>query len=391
MIELEWWHALMVGALFFGLGWGAGRVDLGAVVRSATELPRAYLRGLNYLLQGRRDEALAALSEAAEEHRAPPELLLAVAALRRERGEFGAAIAIHRALAKREELPESVRLEVAAELAVDFHRAGMLDRAETAYRALLGGPRDEWARAALVAIFESEREWRGALELLGTAPTPLPGAREHYAHLCCELAEEALAKGDLGEMRRLLEEAAATRGAPLRVLLLSGDLKAAEGLWEEALAAWQQIEGVAPAGLALVIRRLATVWPIEGRSTLLPTVRGWLQRHPEVDGWEWAVDLELENGCSEEAYRSVQAALRTAPSWQVLEQFFRVAAWRAPEPWRADFDRARDLLRSSLVRLARYACQACGFRAREHYWRCPACGGWGTFPPSRSLEIKERE
>jgi len=31
-------------------------------------------------------------------------------------------------------------------------------------------------------------------------------------------------------------------------------------------------------------------------------------------------------------------------------------------------------------------CDACGFKARQFFWRCPACGGWETFPPRRLEE-----
>ncbi|MEJ5269648.1 MAG: hypothetical protein WHS85_05505, partial [Hydrogenophilus sp.] len=84
MIWDQWWYALLIGALFFALGWIAGRIDLRAVTRAASQLPRAYLTGLNHLLHGRRDQALEALLAAAELHPGPVELQLALAALMRE-------------------------------------------------------------------------------------------------------------------------------------------------------------------------------------------------------------------------------------------------------------------------------------------------------------------
>ena len=31
-------------------------------------------------------------------------------------------------------------------------------------------------------------------------------------------------------------------------------------------------------------------------------------------------------------------------------------------------------------------CDNCGFRARQYYWRCPACGEWEMYSPRRTEE-----
>jgi lipopolysaccharide biosynthesis regulator YciM len=38
--------------------------------------------------------------------------------------------------------------------------------------------------------------------------------------------------------------------------------------------------------------------------------------------------------------------------------------------------------------LAAYLCANCGFKARQFYWQCPACGGWETFAPRRTAELE---
>jgi lipopolysaccharide biosynthesis regulator YciM len=51
---------------------------------------------------------------------------------------------------------------------------------------------------------------------------------------------------------------------------------------------------------------------------------------------------------------------------------------------RHDLELVRSLVHSHTQRLARYRCENCGFKARQFYWVCPACGGWETYPPRRS-------
>ena len=53
---------------------------------------------------------------------------------------------------------------------------------------------------------------------------------------------------------------------------------------------------------------------------------------------------------------------------------------------RADWpDNARQSMRDAVARAARagqrYRCAACGFEAQRHFWQCPGCLGWDTFPP----------
>jgi lipopolysaccharide biosynthesis regulator YciM len=47
----------------------------------------------------------------------------------------------------------------------------------------------------------------------------------------------------------------------------------------------------------------------------------------------------------------------------------------------------RPLLGQHTRRLSQYRCTACGFRARAHYWQCPACSAWETYPARRVEEL----
>ena len=37
--------------------------------------------------------------------------------------------------------------------------------------------------------------------------------------------------------------------------------------------------------------------------------------------------------------------------------------------------------------LTRYRCAACGFEAQLHFWQCPGCQTWDSFPPRRIEEL----
>ena len=37
--------------------------------------------------------------------------------------------------------------------------------------------------------------------------------------------------------------------------------------------------------------------------------------------------------------------------------------------------------------LTRYRCAACGFEARQHFWQCPGCQSWDSYPARRIEEL----
>jgi lipopolysaccharide biosynthesis regulator YciM len=47
----------------------------------------------------------------------------------------------------------------------------------------------------------------------------------------------------------------------------------------------------------------------------------------------------------------------------------------------------KNLVHSHAQALSVYLCANCGFKARQFFWQCPACGGWETFPPRRTAEL----
>jgi lipopolysaccharide biosynthesis regulator YciM len=48
----------------------------------------------------------------------------------------------------------------------------------------------------------------------------------------------------------------------------------------------------------------------------------------------------------------------------------------------------KSLVHSHAQALSVYLCSQCGFKARQFFWQCPACGGWETFPPRRTAELE---
>ena len=57
-----------------------------------------------------------------------------------------------------------------------------------------------------------------------------------------------------------------------------------------------------------------------------------------------------------------------------------------PADRRADLELVKNLVHQHTRSLAMFRCDHCGFRARQFYWHCPACGEWETYSPRRTEE-----
>ncbi len=116
-------------------------------------------------------------------------------------------------------------------------------------------------------------------------------------------------------------------------------------------------------------------------------LRAYLEQYPLLDLLEVVYQLVLECEGTEAAYRLVKAELQRNPTLLGLDKLLTARMPLVAEETRPDVELARTIVQGYTRRLARYRCSDCGFKARQHYWRCPACGGWETYPPRRTEEF----
>jgi lipopolysaccharide biosynthesis regulator YciM len=387
-MEIEsWW--LLALPFFFALGWLAARIDIRQVVHESRALPRSYLSGLNFLLNEQSDKAIDAFIEAVRIDPQTVELHFALGSLFRRRGETDRAIRIHQLLVDREDLSEEQRLHALGELGQDFLKAGLLDRAEAVFLRLRGARGDEMASRYLLEIYQQEKDWVKAIGIVRELPAHegLHWQRE-IANFHCELAVQALADSRFEDAGEHIAAALASSRRCIRASLIQGDLLAAQGRDEEALEAWKRIESQDPVYLALAAQRVMDAYRRLGRvgqgHTLL---RSWLERHPSLDLLDELFHWELDKDGAQAAYELVREELRRNPTLLGLDKLLEAALLTAPAEHRGDIELVKQLIHGHTRKVARYRCDTCGFKARQFYWRCPACGGWETYPPRRTEEF----
>lgn len=386
-MDFEYWWLIGL-PVFFTLGWIAARLDLGHLVRESRELPKSYFRGLNFLLNEQPDKAIEAFIEVARIDRETLELHFALGSLFRRRGETERAIRMHRNLLDRGDLGDDERLQALFELGQDYLKAGLLDRAEDAFLRLVDTPHGLAARRYLLEIYQQEKDWPRAIELARSiandAPDEFPS---QIAHLGCELALVQYARDDadaaLGQLQLVLRE----NPSSVRANILIGDIHAAKGRHDEAIDAWKRLEAQDPQYLALIGQRLVDSHNAMGRpADALLLIGNYLNAHPGLDLLDVAADAALSMNVPERAHQILKEQLRKYPTLRGLDKLLEVQLNVTSMDRRPDLELIRGLIHGHVERLSRYRCDNCGFKAKQHYWHCPACGKWDTYAPRRHEE-----
>jgi len=385
-MDFELWWLLPIPALFFGLGWIAARIDIKHLLRESRALPLSYFRGLNFLLNEQPDKAIESFIEVVKVDPQTIDLHFALGSLFRRQGEIERATRMHQNLLDRPNLPADKREAALFELAQDFHRAGLLDRAEELFTKLDGTAFEHPSLGFLISIYEQEKDWPKAIAV--TRRMEAIAKRPYFkeiAHYYCELAQAALLKQDIAEARANIELALGEYRACTRATMLLGDLELQEGNVDAAIAAWQRIESQNPTFLSLVAERLADAYRRQGSTAQALRVVGAYQRdYPSLDLLNTMFTLTLAEEGSEAAGALIKEELARNPTLLGLDRLLEAQLLAAPAERRNDLELVKQLVGQHIKRLGLYKCEQCGFRARQYYWRCPGCGKWETYSPRRT-------
>jgi len=404
-VDFEPWWLIFVPVLF-ALGWLAARFDIRQMLRETRSLPDSYFRGLNFLLNEEPDRAIDAFVEVAKLDPETTELHFALGSLFRRRGEMERAIRVHQSLLNRSDLPAAEREHAQHELAQDFLKAGMLDRAENGFEQLKDTRYALPALRSLIRIYESEHDWPRAIEavktLQGLVDEPVP----QLVHYYCEQAQTALSAkpADIDAAHKALDAAdhalstidpASSKGAMVRTAMLRARLALIEQDPKRERLYLESIMTDAPEYAGLVAEQvLANYRAANQEAAGLDVLQKQYARHASLDLFNVLFrELRAQQGAAT-SWAFARNALRSHPSLLGLDRLLEAelanpesGAEQAPVPG-ADLTLLRSLIHKHTQRLDRYACRSCGFQARRFYWQCPGCNAWETYAPRRLEELE---
>ena len=362
----------------FVLGWLASRLDLRQLRIENRQAPKAYFRGLNFLLNEQQDQAIDAFIEAVQKDPDTTELHFALGNLFRRRGEYERAVRVHEHLLSRGDLSRADRQRAQHALALDFLKAGLLDRAEEALRKLEGSAFEGQALLALLAIYERTRDWGQASEIArkldALGQGNFSGRQAHY--LCEQAISSPPAQAEL-----LLRQAMKTAPDAPRPGIDLAALQRRAGDSTAAFHTLARLAHAAPAVIPLVAAPLTDAAIDDGRQAQgLDILHASYELSPSLDVLEGIVALEPDRTVAREWYVK---HLEREPS------LVAAAKWLAGEKLEHEqfHPHVQNALDHAVKPLTRYRCAACGFEAKQHFWHCPGCQAWDSYPARRVEEL----
>jgi len=391
-MEFEFWWLITL-PLFFGLGWIAARVDLKQLLVESRTLPAAYFKGLNFLITNQHDKAIESFTEAVQANSDSFELHFALGSLFRRRGEVDRAIHLHIDLLKNKDLAPQQKLAVSAELAQDYLKAGLFDRAEELFESLHDDRYRQPALRALLEIYVREREWDRAIKC-ATELERLSGVtfKQEISHYYCEKAVNSKLVSDIENAQKDLNLALDMNKNCVRANVLLGDLAFEAGKIEDAISFWKRIEFQNPEYLGLIAPKLLNGYrALHQINEGLNLLKSYLSSYQLTALFNVLYEATLAEKGAESAAKLARNALIKQPSLTTLDQLLQARTLienskktTLTEQQMQDTQLMQQAIRHAIGNKQAYVCQQCGFKARFHHWQCPACNAWEALPAEPS-------
>jgi lipopolysaccharide biosynthesis regulator YciM len=315
-------------------------------------------------------------------------LHFALGSLFRKRGEVDRAIHLHLNLLNKNELAPQQKLAVTAELAQDYLKAGLLDRAEELFESLDDDRYRQPALRALLEIYVREREWERAIKA-ATELERLSGVpfRIEISHYYCEIAVESKLANDTKTAKVNLEQALNTNKNCVRANVLLGDLEFEADAHEAAISTWKRIEFQQPEYLGLIAPKLLSSYrALNQTADGLALLRTYLQTYQLSSLLNVLYEATLTEEGAESAAKLARNELIKKPSLSTLDQLLQARAiveTSNPQSKNAipqDTQLMQQAVRHAIGNKTAYHCEQCGFKAKYHHWQCPACNAWEALP-----------
>lgn len=388
------WALLLLLPVAAASGWYVRGRRVDTADDADTPLHVDYLRGIHHLVNDDSDRAIEAFVRALDVDNDTVETHLALGKLFRRQGEVDRALRIHENLVARPNLSASNRNLARYELARDYLRAGVLDRAENLFRDLVEQNLFlDRAMSGLITIYEQERDWPRAIEITRRLEKARGySLRPVIAQYYCELAEQAREGGARDTMRQYLKRARAAYKDCVRASLLRGALAESDHDLRLAIRIYRQVMKQDAEFISEVIVPLYRCY--DGLHDLcgfgvylqeVMAVTDSVQPHIAY------ARLLHEQQKTDEGIAHLSRYLQQQSNWIGFNQLLNLTRARTHGGLTGPLDSLRQSLDRIIERQAIYHCGHCGFSGRYLHWQCPSCRQWNSMVPVRDIQPQPRQ
>ena len=324
------------------------------------------------------------------------DIYLALGNLFRAKGDIERAVMIREGLILRPDLNTQYKARSFFELGIDYQRAGMIDRALSAFKEATNlGYSESVVTAELAALYADSGDFARA-----TMEYERLGHSLAQAHYLVRLAEETAASGETGKAQRMIKKALKVYPGSIEGWCAIICMAALECDWRKMATNLQKgLEHITPPLRFLLLDALLDV---HGKA--YATSKGT----PEEKGAfaRTVCDMVLPVLEKQDPHLLLHfygaLLLRQANDTEGVEIWLAKALVVQPDFWAARLEallvavEKEDVppvaalqvtyLAEQLRHIRRFICTACGLRQNNVFYRCPRCGSWHSISFRLSLQ-----
>jgi lipopolysaccharide biosynthesis regulator YciM len=362
-----WLFLLILAAIIIGWLLGRWQPFNKSSTRQADIFSEKYAKGLNYLLADDSDNAIKIFTDLIEVNKDTIEIHIALGNLFRSKGEVDRAIKIHQNLLARPNLTRRQRHMAIAELASDYLKAGLLDRAEKLYREMIelnADPQQAYRR--LLDLYITEKSWEDAekcAQVLYKMGEPEAGIV--YSQCLCEIASGAIESGNHRLARKSLDRALEVDAGCVRAALILIRLHLKTDNTATAKGIFLRLIRQSPEYMGLYIEPARQIYHNNESRVYQEFLQDQYRQHPS-SRLLFLSDI-LNKSPSFEAFEFALRFLKTNPdqlgeTWDALSTFLETLQNKKIE----------------------YICSRCGYGSHTIQWLCPSCRNWASMKPEKA-------
>jgi len=365
-------------------GWLIGRKGkVESAERACQETTKTYVEGLNYLLSDEEDKAVDLFLQLSQDSNASIEIHFALANLYKRRGEVERAIRIHQHLIAKPTLDRALHNRALYELALDYLKAGLFDRAEALFIELRNDRQlGEHSSHQLLIIYRQEKEWEQAAAICEQLIKSDPDLKTELSHYYCEMAEHSLSHNENRQTKRLTKQALNADPKCTRATLIEGELYFRQDQLKQAIKAYKRVEEQDPEFLPRVLPIMVKAYvEIKKQHELVEYIDNLLQKYPTISLASAIYKTEFPGELKNRVRDILSRYLHNHPSILTIKYLLEERQGNNEGP----LPNIKQVVEKLWQSDESYVCTKCGFLSKTFYWNCPSCKSWSTMKIDNNL------
>ena len=378
------WSVFPFLLITLGVGFLIGKRFSPKHIQEAKESKIAFLSGFRYLLSKESDRAIEAFMKAVSLDTETVETYFALASLFRDKGEIERAIGIHQSIITRPHLDQAIRLQALYDLALDYKKAGLFDRAIDIFKEVIRrNPQKKEAYLELANVYQVLKDWDSAYAVIHRLDK-ITG-KDHsimLAHFQTEIGKK-LQMEDKRRAEDAFKKAIKINKKCIDAYLHLGDLYLKQKNIKKALGVWEEVIKISPEYSFLVYSRLGKIISEIKEERAFKKFIQTLEKKRERDLYSslFIVKYYLGEKNLEKAEAFVNEVLQKVPASVVARQLLSQIFLEKGETLKAInllVEISQNLLPQKI-----YQCSQCGYEASKLSWWCPQCQQWIRWNPRK--------